>query len=94
MPKLPPSKFTAPPPETYRPGAFLAWQDDAKTATCAGRIADARAAFLDRYGVEATLALVHPDDLPASVADLPAGVEVRVYPQAGRHTVWVGMEVE
>lgn len=77
--------------EPCRPGTYLMWFDDSPKATPAQRVADALAAFRARYGLPASVALVHPDDLPA-LAGIPAGVAVRGALYITRHVAWVGIE--
>lgn len=68
---------------------FLMWYDDTPKRPLADKVADARAAYLARWGVAAPVVLVNPDDLAA------AGAIPGVTPRATirRNTVWVGQEV-
>lgn len=67
---------------------FLMWYDDTPRRPLADKVADARAAYLARWGVAAPVVLVNPDDLAG--ADVPGAI-----PRATirRNTVWVGQEV-
>lgn len=90
MPRLPAPKYEAPPAtfETYAPGSWLAWFDDAPKTTPAQRLSDAREAFEARYGVAVNVAICHPLALP----DVLDGITVTCRTNVGLHTVWVGRE--
>lgn len=68
---------------------FLLWYDDSPKRTIGTKIADAAAAYQQRFGSAPTVALVNDaDNAPASVA----GVATRVERRVQRNTVQVGRE--
>ena len=76
--------------EPFKTPAYLMWWDDNPKHSLAQKVAAAVAVYAQCFGVTPNTALVHPDDLPPSVADIPQAV--RVTQTVGRHTLWVGVE--
>ena len=70
---------------------FLMWMDDQPKRTLAQKVADARAAYRQRFGCEATLILVSSDDAEQLTGlGVVDGVEVRVAANVRRNIVWAG----
>lgn len=68
---------------------FLMWMDDDRKRSLTQKIADACAAYQQRFGIAATVALISPDDGPAP-SDALVSVQCRA--NVARNTIWAGRD--